>query len=109
MCREIGDGIPLDSAGQRRFRRALDRVGAVLDTVPQRRAFATHAVGLMSDGERKSAVTSSRTGSPQDHETCSGTRASVVVRSQEAEQRDGVLAPQPAGDGSAVDTAHSGG
>jgi SRSO17 transposase len=45
----------LDSSGQRRLRRYLDRIGGVLNTLPQRRAFATYAVGLMSDGERKSA------------------------------------------------------
>jgi SRSO17 transposase len=45
----------LDASGQRRLRRYLDRIGRVLDTVPQRRAFATYAMGLMGEGERKSA------------------------------------------------------
>jgi hypothetical protein len=30
----------LDSAGQRWLRRYLDRIGAILNTLPQRRAFA---------------------------------------------------------------------
>jgi SRSO17 transposase len=45
----------LDSSGQRWLRRYMDRIGAALDTAPQRRALATYAIGLMSDGERKSA------------------------------------------------------
>jgi SRSO17 transposase len=51
----MGMEYQLDSSGQRRLRRYFDRIGAVLGTVPQRRAFAAYAIGLMSDGERKSA------------------------------------------------------
>lgn len=45
----------LDPTGEHRLRRYLDRIGGVLNTLPQRRAFATYAIGLMSEGERKSA------------------------------------------------------
>ena len=33
----------------------LERIGAVFRTEPQRRSFAAYAMGLMGDGERKSA------------------------------------------------------
>jgi len=45
----------LDSSGERRLRRYFGQIGAVLTTAPQRESFATYAMGLMGDGERKSA------------------------------------------------------
>ena len=45
----------LDRKGQRRLTAYFDRIGGVLRTAPQRASFATYAMGLMGDGERKSA------------------------------------------------------
>lgn len=45
----------LGTSGERRLEGYLDRIGAVLNTAPQRASFATYALGLMGDGERKSA------------------------------------------------------
>jgi SRSO17 transposase len=45
----------LDTNGERRLASYFDRIGAVLNTAPQRESFATYALGLMADGERKSA------------------------------------------------------
>jgi SRSO17 transposase len=57
--REIGEimGMEylLDRKGERRLAAYLDRIGGVLRTAPQRASFATYAIGLMGDGERKSA------------------------------------------------------
>ncbi len=57
--REVGERIGmeylLDSSGERRLRRYFGQIGAVLTTAPQRESFATYAMGLMGDGERKSA------------------------------------------------------
>jgi SRSO17 transposase len=56
---EIGDIVgmeyTLDRKGERRLAGYLDRIGGVLRTAPQRTSFATYALGLMGDGERKSA------------------------------------------------------
>jgi SRSO17 transposase len=56
---EIGDimGMEylLDRKGERRLAAYFDRIGDVLRTAPQRTSFATYALGLMGDGERKSA------------------------------------------------------
>jgi len=45
----------LDRQGEMRLAAYLERVGAVFRTEPQRRSFAVYAMGLMGDGERKSA------------------------------------------------------
>ena len=45
----------LDRNGERRLAAYFDRIGGVLRTAPQRTSFATYAIGLMGDGERKSA------------------------------------------------------
>jgi SRSO17 transposase len=45
----------LDASGERRLAAYFRRIGAVLNTAPQRASFATYAMGLMGDGERKSA------------------------------------------------------
>ena len=56
---EIGDTMGmeylLDRKGERRLAAYFDRIGDVLRTAPQRTSFATYALGLMGDGERKSA------------------------------------------------------
>jgi SRSO17 transposase len=56
---EIGDIVgmeyTLDRKGERRLAGYLGRIGGVLRTAPQRTSFATYALGLMGDGERKSA------------------------------------------------------
>jgi SRSO17 transposase len=44
----------LDRKGQRRLATYFHRIGEVLRTAPQRASFATYALGLMGDGERKS-------------------------------------------------------
>src|SRR5450759_579213 len=45
----------LDCKGERRLAVYFDRICGVLRTAPQRGSFATYALGLMGDGERKSA------------------------------------------------------
>ena len=44
----------LDRKGERRLAAYFHRIGEVLRTAPQRASFATYALGLMGDGERKS-------------------------------------------------------
>ena len=44
----------LDQGGQRRLAEYLDRIGAVLGHDSRRASFATYALGLLSDAERKS-------------------------------------------------------
>lgn len=44
----------LDAAGERRLRNYLDRIGDVLADDLRRASFATYAIGLLSEGERKS-------------------------------------------------------
>jgi SRSO17 transposase len=66
--REIGDimGMEylLDRKGERRLAAYFDRIGGVLRTAPQRASFATYAMGLMGDGERKSAEPIAARGCP---------------------------------------------
>jgi SRSO17 transposase len=68
VCREIGDIIGmeylLDRRGERRLAAYFDRIGDVLRTAPQRASFATYALGLMGDGERKSAEPMAARGCP---------------------------------------------
>jgi SRSO17 transposase len=45
----------LDPSGQSRLASYFDEIGAVLGDVRRQRSFATYALGLMGDGERKSA------------------------------------------------------
>jgi hypothetical protein len=45
----------LDRQGEMRLVTYLERIGAAFRTEPQRRSFAVYAMGLMGDGERKSA------------------------------------------------------
>lgn len=45
----------LDQQGEIRLAAYLERVGAAFRTEPQRRSFAVYALGLMGEGERKSA------------------------------------------------------
>ena len=45
----------LNRQGEMRLAAYLERIGAVFRTEPQRRSFAVYAMGLMGDGERKSA------------------------------------------------------
>jgi hypothetical protein len=45
----------LDRQGEMRLAAYLDRIGAAFRTEPQRGSFAVYAMGLMGDGERKSA------------------------------------------------------
>jgi len=58
VWREIGDIVGmeylLDRKGERRLAAYFHRIGEVLRTAPQRASFATYALGLMGDGERKS-------------------------------------------------------
>ena len=49
----MGMEYMLDAKGERRLEGYFDRIGAVLNTAPQRASFATYAIGLMGDGERK--------------------------------------------------------
>jgi SRSO17 transposase len=54
----------LDRKGERRLAAYFDRIGGVLRTAPQRASFATYAMGLMGDGERKSAEPIAARGCP---------------------------------------------
>lgn len=54
----------LDRKGERRLAEYFDRIGDVLRTAPQRASFATYAMGLMGDGERKSAEPIAARGCP---------------------------------------------
>jgi SRSO17 transposase len=45
----------LDREGERQLAAYFGQIGQVLRTAPQRASFATYALGLMGDGERKSA------------------------------------------------------
>ncbi|HJX53046.1 MAG TPA: transposase [Polyangia bacterium] len=45
----------LDRQGEMRLAAYPERIGAVFRTEPQRGSFAVYAMGLMGDGERKSA------------------------------------------------------
>lgn len=44
----------LESDGQHRLEQFLERIGMVLGDEKRRASFATYAIGLLSDGERKS-------------------------------------------------------
>lgn len=50
----VGMEYLLDRKGERRLAAYFHRIGEVLRTAPQRASFATYALGLMGDGERKS-------------------------------------------------------
>lgn len=50
----VGMEYLLDRKGERRLDAYFHRIGEVLRTAPQRASFATYALGLMGEGERKS-------------------------------------------------------
>jgi len=54
----------LDRKGERRLAAYFARIGDVLRTAPQRASFATYGLGLMGDGERKSAEPMAARGCP---------------------------------------------
>ncbi len=50
----MGMEYTLESDGQQRLEQYLERIGVVLGDEKRRASFATYAIGLLSDGERKS-------------------------------------------------------
>ena len=47
-------GHPLEGEGLQRLEEYFERIGNVLGDDKRRASFATYAIGLLSDGERKS-------------------------------------------------------
>jgi SRSO17 transposase len=79
----------LDRKGERRLAAYFDRVGGVLRTAPQRASFATYALGLMGDGERKSAEPMAARACPDpDRVDAAHQRLTYFTRGAEWSDRD---------------------
>jgi len=79
----------LDRKGRRRLTAYFDQISAVLRTAPQRRSFATYAMGLMGDGERKSAEPMAARACPDpEHVDAAHQRLTYFTRGAEWSDQD---------------------